>query len=79
MDMDGQARGAATNKENSKKVETIPTAKVALKPREFGRDVTNAAVQSTNATQKTQNHSVLVEKPDAKSSAQSNLFANNNP
>ncbi len=60
-EVEGVASGVI-NKENSKKVESVPTAKVALKPREFGRDVTNAAVSSTNASQKTQNQSVVVEK-----------------
>ena len=42
----------------------MPTAKVALKPREFGRDVTNAAASSTNAGQKTTSHNVIVEKSE---------------
>jgi hypothetical protein len=53
------------NKENSKKsaIEAANTSKVALKAREFGREITNATASSSNAggVSNKQNHSVIIE------------------
>ena len=53
----------AGNKENKKQNEGTVASKVALKPREFGRELTNAATSSTqNGVQASKNtHSLIME------------------